>query len=75
MSPSAPPAPLCSIRAPGGLFVAARFERSAEPVLQVLYLDDADGAERARGDHLAGMTHHRIAGVVVGQHEDAASKR
>ena len=45
-----------------------RWSRSVgQPVLCVLGLDDADGAEFAGLDHLAGLPDHRIAGVVVGQ--------
>ena len=46
-----------------------------EPVLHVLGVHEADLAELARCDHLAGLPDHRIAGVVVREREDLARLR
>ena len=58
------------IAAPVGLLVAGQV--GGEPVLRILDLHDADGAELARLDHRARLPRHRIAGVVVRQDEGQA---
>ena len=60
------------IGAPLGLLLAGGLGRVGQPVLRVLDLHEADLAELAVLHHLARVAHHRIAGVVVRQGEDAA---
>ena len=43
-----------------------------QPVLDIFRLNDADRAKRACRHHFARLPHQRIAGVVVGEKEDAA---
>ena len=57
---------------PLGLLVAGRLGRAGQPVLRIFDLDEADLAEFAVPHHLAHAAHQRIAGVVVGEGEDAA---
>ena len=60
------------IGAPLGLLVAGRLGRPGQPVLRIFDLHEPDHAEIAALDHLAHPPHQRIAGVIVGQREDAA---
>ena len=71
MSPTQPPAPERAGSVRHGLLLAGGFERFGQPVLCVLDLDDTDLAEQAVLHPLPGLPHHRIAGVVVGDGEDA----
>src|ERR1700682_6154051 len=61
---------------PGSLLVPARLQQGRGPARCVLDLDETDGAELAGTDHLPGLPHHRIAGVIVrdGEHETGASR-
>jgi len=58
---------------PAGLFVPGVLQLARQPVLDVLRLDDADGAQFAGGHHLARLPHQRIARVVVREAEDEAA--
>ena len=60
------------IDAPLGLLVAALLGRPGQPVLRIFDLHQAELAEIAALDHLAHPAHQRIAGVIVGEREDAA---
>src|SRR2546425_12484166 len=55
---------------PAGLFVPRVFQLGGQPVLHILRLDDADGAQLAGRHHLARLTHHRVARVIVRDAED-----
>lgn len=63
-------AALGGIGSPSGLFLIAVFEAGTEPALNVLSAEGLDFAEFPFGDHFAGLSYERIAGVVVGQGED-----
>ena len=58
------------VGAPVGLFVVATFLLFGQPVLDIFSLDHANFTQVSVGHHLTGLTHHGIAGVVVGQAED-----
>jgi hypothetical protein len=75
MSPMAPAAPLFagSVRQPACLLPPASSGR--EPALVVLDDHLADLADLAGAHHLARLSHHRIAGVVVGHAEHRALAR
>ena len=60
------------ILAPRRLLVAALLEAGREPSLRVLGHDLAHGAQATRTREVAGLLHHRVAGVVVRQREDQA---
>ena len=57
---------LRGIRAPGGLLLSGLLQRRGQPVLRVFHLDHTDRAEFSIRDHLPGLPHQRMAGVVVG---------
>ena len=58
------------IGAPFGLPVALPFETFRQPALDVLHHHPPNVAERPRTHEVAGLLHHGIAGVVVGEPED-----
>ena len=60
------------VGAPGGLLVAAAFQRLGQPVLRVFGLHHADVAQPALQHHLPRHAHHRVGAVVVGDGEDQA---
>ena len=60
------------IGAPLGLLVAALLGRPGQPVLRIFDLHQPKDAEIAALDHLAHPAHQRIAGVIVGEGEEAA---
>jgi len=55
---------------PLGLLLSGRFDRLGKPILRVLDLYDPDVAEFTGLHHLSGLTHHRIAGVIVRYREN-----
>jgi hypothetical protein len=65
---------------PRGLFLPARFERLGrleplgEPALRILDHHPADRAETTRRHQVSGLLHHGVAGVVVGEAEQAATR-
>ena len=59
------------IGAPLGLLLPGLLERAGEPVLGIVDLHDADRAELPAPHHGAGLPHHGIARVGVGQGEQA----
>ena len=63
---------LLRVGAPRRLLLAGAARSFGQPVLRIFGLHDADVAELALRDHLARLPHHRIGGVVVGQHEHLA---
>ena len=60
------------VGAPARLLLAGILELGGQPVLGVLGLHDPHRAELPVGHHLPGLPDHRVAGVIVGQREDAA---
>ena len=60
---------LGGIRAPGGLFLSGLLQRRGQPILRILNLDNANRPQLSTGDHLPGLAHHGITGVVVGHGE------
>ncbi len=58
---------------PRRLLLSVALDRVGQPVLRILGLHHADVAEDAGLHHLARLPDHRVAGVVVGQHEDLAA--
>ena len=60
------------IGAQEGLLLARGFERSGKPILRVFDLNHAKFAKSAVANHLAGLAHHRITGVIVCQSENQA---
>ena len=52
------------VRAPLRLLLAFGVDRLGQPVLDVARVNDPDVADLARGDHLARLPDHRIAGIV-----------
>ena len=72
MSPKHPAAPLfAGIGAPSGLLLIRFFEPGAQPTLDILDAHGVDLAQFAPQDHLTGLPHEGIAGVVVrhGEHD------
>jgi len=63
------------IGAPIRLFLARSLQPFGQPVLGIFHLYDAEIAKRALGHHLPCVPDHRIAGVVIGNSEDAATFR
>lgn len=63
---------LGGIGAPCGLFLALLFEGGGQPALGVFDEDTAKGAEGTGPDAGASLADHGVAGVVVGEHEEAA---
>ncbi|MNL25655.1 hypothetical protein D3C87_1471430 [compost metagenome] len=57
------------IGAPGRLLLARLLDILRQPVLRIFHLHQPDRADVAVLNHLARLAHHRIAGVVVGEHE------
>ena len=59
---------------PAGLLVPRVFQLGRQPVLDVLYLDNADRPQLADRNHLARLPHQRVTRVVVreAEHETAA---
>ena len=60
------------IGSPIRLLLPGPFQRGRQPVLRVLYLNNAKRPEFARLHHLARLPHHRVAGVIVRQTKDQA---
>ena len=60
---------LRGIGSPGGLLLPFALEPRPQPALDVFGPDRLDVAELPGQDHLAGLPHERVAGVVVGDHE------
>ena len=58
------------IGAPGGLLLAGLLDGSVSQSCGYSACTSADVAEIAVGDHLARLPDHRIAGVIVRQHEE-----
>ena len=58
------------VGSPGCLLLAILFEAAAKPTLDVGSPDRLDLSQFAGLDHLAGLAHQRVAGVVVGDGED-----
>ena len=58
------------IRPPNGLLLSRGLEARAEPALGIFDHHLAHGAQPAGPHELAGLLHHGIAGVVMGEHED-----
>ncbi len=71
MSPVDPPAPerAGSVRQ-SGLLRAGLLHRRRQPVLGVFHLHHPELAQDPFGHHRPRLSDHRIAGVVVGQHEE-----
>ena len=62
------------IGAPLGLLLAVGVDRLGQPILDVARVNDPDVADLARGDHLARLADHRIAGVVERDREDETGR-
>ena len=58
-----------------GLLDALLFERHRQPAERELGLHDSQTSDRALGDEHARMTHHRVAGIIVGDGEQAIGFR
>ena len=58
------------IDAPAGLLGAFVLGPARQPVLDIDRVDDTDRTEFARRHHRAGLPDHRVAGVIVGEHEE-----
>ena len=56
---------LSRVGAPGGLFLSGLLQRCGQPVLRIFNLDHANRSQLSTGDHLPGLAHQRIAGIVV----------
>jgi len=56
---------LRGIRAPSRLFLPGLLNILRQSILRIFHLHDADIAELAILDHLARLTDHRIAGVIM----------
>ena len=61
---------LCRIGSPGRLFLTLALEPRPQPALDVFGADRLDLAQFTGEHHLAGLSHERVAGVVVGDGED-----
>ena len=62
------------IDAPGGLLLAGVFQHRSQPALRILDDDFAYVAQLTLLDHLAGLTDHRIAGVIVSDAVELAGR-
>ena len=56
----------CRIDAPGRLFLAGVLQHRRQPALRIFDDHFADFSQLALLDHLPGLAHQRVAGVVVG---------
>ena len=61
------------VHTPGGLLLPGVFQHRCQPALRVFHHHFADLSQLAFFDHLPGLTHERVAGVVIGHAVELAA--